>query len=149
MGKFRQLNHINILVDDLDAGIKFYHGELGLELDETPDQGFPSQFFKLDGGQQIHMNEYSDKRPFRAHFAMTVDDFSDVFRRMKEIATIDTSPWGNVRRLPGGSMQMFLRDPSGNLIEINSRPEDEIGIDVLQDDLVDPGEGIFEVSRNN
>lgn len=139
----RSFHHINILVDDLDAAVKFYRDGLGLESIATPDQGFPAQFFMFDGGTQMHINELADERPFRAHFAMRVDDFSDVFRNMKNIGAIDTKPWGNVRKLPGGAMQMFLRDPSGNLVEITSSPGDEIDADVLDDDLVDPGEGMF------
>jgi catechol 2,3-dioxygenase-like lactoylglutathione lyase family enzyme len=139
----RSFHHINILVDDLNAAVKFYRDDLGLKSITTPDQGFPSQFFKFDGGTQMHINELADERPFRAHFALRVDDFSAVFRHMKKIDAIDTNPWGNVRTLPGGAMQMFLRDPSGNLVEITSRPGDEIDADVLGDDLVDPGESMF------
>ena len=49
----RTLHHINILVDDLDAGVAFYHGMVGLALDDTPDHDFPSQFFKFADGAQI------------------------------------------------------------------------------------------------
>ena len=50
---------------------------------------------------------------------LEIDDFNGTFRRMKELEVIDTSPWGNVRRLPDGSMQMFVRDPAGNLVELS------------------------------
>lgn len=148
MDRHRGLHHVNILVDDLDLAVKFYRDDLGLELDETPDQDFPTQFFKLAGGGQIHLNEYADERPFRAHFALAVDDFSQIFRRMKNLGAIDTKPWGKVRRLPTGTMQMFVRDPSGNLIEIASRPGDPIDRDVMDDDLIEPGTGFYMSGRN-
>ncbi|MGO1119030.1 VOC family protein [Rhodovibrionaceae bacterium A322] len=138
----RILQHVNIMVDDLETATAFYRDVIGLELDKTPPLDFPAQFFKLGKGAQIHMNEFKDERPFRAHFCLVVDDFNEVFRRLKTAGVIDNDPWGKVRRLPAGSMQMFARDPAGNLVEIASRPGDEIDQDILSDELV-------EVSHDN
>lgn len=143
MSTSRNFLHVNILVDNLEAAVKFYRDELGLKLHDTPKQGMPSQFFRLENGVQIHMNEIKDERPFRAHFAFSVDNFSDVFWRMKEIGVIDLNAWGNVRRLPSGSMQMFVRDPSNNLVEIASQPGEVIDPDILADEFVDAEEGMF------
>ena len=132
----RIIQHVNIMVDNLEKAVAFYRDILGIELDETPNQDFPSQFFKFSNGTQIHMNEFADEKAFRAHFCIIVDDFSAVFRRMKNIGAIDITPWGKVRRLGSGAMQMFTRDPSGNLVEIASRPDDVIDGDVLDDELV-------------
>lgn len=133
----RTLHHINILVDDLDAGVAFYHGMVGLALDDTPDHDFPSQFFRFADGAQIHMNEFKEVRPFRAHFCIVVDDFNAVFHRMAGAGLIDIEPWGKVRRIASGAMQMFVRDPSDNLVEIASRPDDVIDADILANELVD------------
>jgi len=145
------LQHVNILVDDLAEGIAFYNGLLGVELDETPSLDFPAQFFKFANGAQIHMNEFRDERPFRAHFCLVVDDFSDVFWRVKKAGVIDNEPWGKVRQLPTGTMQMFLRDPSGNLVEIASRKSDEIDPKIFEDDLVHVAEDnqLFKSGRND
>ncbi len=137
MNGSRIIHHVNILVDDLEEGVRFYRDELGLEPDETPDHDFPSQFFKLDNGTQIHMNEYREEKPFRAHFCIVVSDFNDIFRRMKKAGVIDIEPWGKVRRLESGAIQMFTRDPSGNLVEITSLPDAIIDQDILDDDLLD------------
>lgn len=137
MAKTNILQHVNVLVDDLDQGVAFFRDIVGLEPDDTPDHDFPSQFFTFANGTQIHMNEFKDSRPFRAHFCIIVDNFCDVFRRMKAAGAIDIEPWGKIRRLDSGAMQMFSRDPSGNLVEIASRPGDMIDQDVLEDDLVD------------
>ena len=82
------------------------------------------------------MNEFPDAKPFRAHFCLVVDDFNDLFRRLKAAGSVDVEPWGKVRRLATGAMQMFARDPAGNLVEISSRPDTVIDQDVLDDDLV-------------
>lgn len=55
-----------------------------------------------------------------------------IFREAKARGLIDTAPWGKVRMLPDGSMQMFLRDPAGNLIEISCKPGTPIDEEILQ-----------------
>jgi hypothetical protein len=50
-----------------------------------------------------------------------------------------------VRALPGGKMQMFVRDPHGNLIEIASPPGTEIARELFEDDLVEPLQGTYRL----
>lgn len=118
-----ELHHVNVLVDELAAAVDFYRDVLGLEPTATPDQGFPSQFFRFNDTQQLHMNQIPDARSFRAHFCIVVPDFEGVFRRALSAGAVDLRPWGKIRRLPSGKLQMFVRDPSGNLIEVASRPD--------------------------
>lgn len=140
------IQHVNVNVDDLDAAIPFYRDVLGLALDDTPDQGFRSQFFRIDGIQQIHMNEMRDERQFRGHFCLVVPDFMGVFARAKAIQAIDIGPWGKVRQLPNGKMQMFVRDPSGNLIEIASSSGEVIDLAGFRDDVVEPQRGVYKIA---
>ncbi len=140
------MQHINVNVESLDEAIEFYHGVIGLALDDTPDQGFESQFFRINASQQIHLNVIADLRPFRAHFCMDVDDFMGVFHRAKAAKVIDTEPWGRVRRLPSGKMQMFLRDPSGNLVEIGSQKDSVIDPALFDDELVEREPGTYKMA---
>ncbi len=140
------IQHVNVNVDDLDAAVLFYRDIVGLPLDATPDQGFRSQFFKVGERQQIHMNEIADNHQFRGHFCIVVPDFGRVFRAAKAASVIDTKPWGRVRRLPSGSMQMFLRDPAGNLVEIASARDAVIDPEVLHDPLVEPRPGMYRMA---
>jgi catechol 2,3-dioxygenase-like lactoylglutathione lyase family enzyme len=141
------LQHVNVNVDDLDAAVPFYRDVLLLPLDPTPDQGFRSQFFRIGSTQQIHMNEIADVHQFRGHFCLVVPDFEAVFALAKAHHVIDLRPWGRVRRLPSGSMQMFVRDPSGNLIEIASRKDAIIDDRVLRDELVEPKPGMYRMAK--
>jgi hypothetical protein len=68
-----------------------------------------------------------------------------VFRRAKAAGVIDLTAWGRVRQLPNGVMQMFLRDPSGNLVEIASRKGVAIDPEVLADELVEPERGMYRM----
>ena len=141
------IQHVNVNVEDLDEAIPFYRDILGLTLDDTPDQGFPCQFFKVGGTQQIHMNEMRDERQFRGHFCLVVPNFMAVFARAKASNVIDVAPWGKVRQLPNGKMQMFVRDPSGNLIEIASSSSESIDLSRFQADrdLVEPQRGVYRI----
>jgi len=142
------IQHVNVNVDDLDAAIPFYRDVLGLPLDDTPDQGFRCQFFRIGSTtQQIHMNEMRDERQFRGHFCLVVPDFMAVFRRAKARNAIDLKAWGKVRQLPNGKMQMFVRDPSGNLIEIASTSKETIDLAEFQDELnlVEPLRGVYRI----
>jgi len=140
------IQHVNVNVENLDAAIPFYRDILGLPLDHTPDQGFRCQFFKIGPVQQIHMNEIRDERQFRGHFCLVVPDFMGLFARAKARNVIDVAAWGKVRQLPNGKMQMFVRDPSGNLIEIASSNGESIDLAVFHDDdLVEPQRGIYRM----
>jgi catechol 2,3-dioxygenase-like lactoylglutathione lyase family enzyme len=140
------LHHVNVNVDDLERCVAFYRDVLGLPLETTPDQGFRSQFFRIGASQQIHMNEIADSHQLRGHFCLVVPDFVAVFRRAKAAGAIDTKVWGRVRRLPGGAMQMFVRDPAGNLIEVASARDAVIDAALFTDALVEPKPGVYRMA---
>ena len=52
---------------------------------------------------------------------------------------IDTTTWGRARRLPSGVMQLFVRDPAGNLIEIACDPDQPIADDFFDRPYADGG----------
>ena len=50
---------------------------------------------------------------------------------------------GKVRRLPDGAMQMFIRDPAGNLVEITCPPDYPVAERVFADEVAESGDGIL------
>src|SRR5690606_22317878 len=114
--------------------------------DHTPDQGFRSQFFRLGPHAQIHMNEIADVHQFRGHFCLIAPDFPAVFARAKAANAIDLRPWGRVRRLPNGGMQMFVRDPAGNLGEMAGAKAAVIDPALSAGDLVEPKPGMYRMA---
>ena len=131
------IQHVNVMVDDLDAAIEFYGEVLGLERTFTPDLGFPAQFFAVDDAQEIHVNELGDVHPERSHFCLRLDDFNAVFRRALDRGLFETETWDGARRLPTGVMQAFVRDPSGNLIEISCEADQPVDPSFFELDFVD------------
>ena len=147
MAKITKINHVTLIVDQLETAAEFYEKELGLEPIPAFVFDYPTAFFKITEDQQLHLTEWKDVFSFRAHLCVQVDDFNTIFFRMKELGLIDIRPWGKVRRLPDGAMQMFLRDPSGNLIEISSDPKAAIDPIIFEDELY--ADGLYVSGRRD
>ena len=56
--------------------------------------------------------------PERHHFALDVDDFEAAYTKAEELGVRDGGHYSTVRE-PDGAVQMYLRDPAGNLVEVN------------------------------
>lgn len=117
-----RVNHVSVAVGDLAAAVRFYEGLLGMERVATPDFGYPVQWLRM-GSQQLHLIERPEEEiPFRAHFAVEVDDFPAVYRRALEWRVTDAEAFRHhVYELPDGTVQLYVRDPAGNLVEIDHR----------------------------
>jgi catechol 2,3-dioxygenase-like lactoylglutathione lyase family enzyme len=112
------IQHVNLQVGDLAAAVAFYTDVIGLGLAPTPDIGMPAQFIAINDYQEIHINQSVDVKPERAHFCLRVADFNAVYHRAKAAGVIESHTWGHAKRLASGVVQMFVRDPAGNLVEI-------------------------------
>ncbi len=135
--KVSRITHVNLIVDNLEKCREFYTNVLGLH--ELPAMKFdyPVQFYQIDEATQLHLSEWPDQVSFRGHFCIEVDDFNEAFRKFKALGMIDTEPWGKVRKLGNGNMQMFVRDPSGNLVEITHPDNGTVDPEIFKDELFD------------
>ncbi len=147
MPKIKEINHITLIVDQLERCAEFYEYELGLEPIPAFVFDYPTAFFKINETQQLHLTEWKDAVSFRGHVCFKVADFSSLFHRCKSLGIVDTKPWGKVRQLPDGAMQMFIRDPAGNLLELSSDPSEKIDPGIFEDDLFK--EGLYVSGRND
>jgi YD repeat-containing protein len=51
---------------------------------------------------------------------LNVDDFEAAYLKVRELELRDEEAFmGGIFELPGGEVQMYLRDPAGNLVEID------------------------------
>ena len=78
--------------------------------------------------------------------ALVLNHSNRVDHRAKAAGAIDCKPWGRVRRLPSGAMQMFVRDPAGNLVEIASARDAVIDPALFADELVEPKPGMYRMA---
>ena len=125
------LNHVSVIARDLETSRRFYVDELGLEPVATPDFGFPVTWLAA-GNCQLHLFERPGEPPSHAHFGLEIAEFMPVYRRMKELGALDGTTFGNAMyELPDGGIQMYVRDPAGNLVELDhpdasTIPRDEV-----------------------
>jgi len=120
--KATRINHVSIPCRDLDESERFYSEVFGLERVPAPDFRRPVRWFRLGDGQ-LHLMQTSGEQPLPGqHFGFDVDDFETVFLRLRERGALDRDTHRSpVWELPDGAVQMYARDPSGNLLEINWR----------------------------
>jgi lactoylglutathione lyase len=122
-----RINHVSIHAADLDVSEAFYSELFGVTRLPTPDFGLPVRWLKV-GDTQLHLFNRAAEAPANHHFAFTVDDLAEVYRKARAMGALDRP---EVRRLPDGSAQMYLRDPSGNLVECNASDADSLDTAVV------------------
>jgi catechol 2,3-dioxygenase-like lactoylglutathione lyase family enzyme len=117
------LNHVSISAVDLEESTRFYEDVLGLERIPTPTFAQPVQWLRV-GNVQIHLFLDDRDPPPRHHLGLTVDDFDEAYRMVKDRVADD---WGwRLVELPSRQVQLYFRDPAGNLIELNWPDADEL-----------------------
>ena len=112
-------NHVSIHARDLAESTRFYVEVFGMEPIPTYNFAFPVQYLRL-GDLQLHLFERDSDAPLFHHIGVNVDDFEQAYMRAKELGILEReSFFEDMYELPDGSVQMYLRDPAGNLVEID------------------------------
>jgi catechol 2,3-dioxygenase-like lactoylglutathione lyase family enzyme len=115
---------------NLQESVDFYVDLLGAERIPTPNFGIPVQWLAL-GRTQLHLFERDLKPTSHHHLGITVDDLEPVYRAAERRGAFDDEAFRNrLVELPGDVVQLYVRDPAGNLVEI-----DHHGADRLPEDL--------------
>jgi catechol 2,3-dioxygenase-like lactoylglutathione lyase family enzyme len=131
-----RINHVSIPADDLETSARFYEELFGAE--RIPTAKFPQPVLWLRlGEQQLHLFTSDEDEPQpRQHLAFDVDDFDAVYTRAKAIGILDTRAFGApLRSHPMGWLQMYVRDPAGNLVEIDTPDAAALAPETLADAL--------------
>jgi len=113
------LNHVSISARDLAESTRFYVEVFGMEPIPTYTFAFPVQYLRL-GDLQLHLFERDTPAPDFHHFAINVDDFEAAYTKARELGIQESRAFfSHAYELPDGSVQMYFRDPSGNLVEVD------------------------------
>ena len=115
--RIARLLHAALLVTDLDDAKRFYGGVLGLKEKPRPNFNFPGAWYDL-GECELHLMVTleglppAERRPRRDyHISFQVEDLAAAKRALEE-AGLPT------RESSSGRGSIFVRDPDGNLIEL-------------------------------
>jgi lactoylglutathione lyase len=120
----KKIEHVGVMVKDLETSIAFYRDVVGLELRGTLVHTNPAitlAFLGFPGTSETELeliHGYNDSLPAEGkvhHIAFTVDDLDGEIERLKKlgIAFLDES----VTTLPNGSRYIFFHGPDGEWLE--------------------------------
>jgi catechol 2,3-dioxygenase-like lactoylglutathione lyase family enzyme len=137
----RGINHVSVNARNLQESADFYIELLGAERIPSPNFGVPVQWLTLDHSQ-VHLFERDLAPRSHHHFAVTVEDLEPVYRAAERRGAFDREAFGNhLVEIPGNVVQLYVRDPAGNLVEI-----DQYGVERLPPDLRAELKGIWEIN---
>src|SRR3954452_9811360 len=124
------INHVSVNALSLDESVEFYVDLIDAEVIPAPNFGVPVQWLAI-GRTQLHLFERDLKPTSHHHLGITVDDLEPVYRAADRRNAFDDEAFRNrLVELPGDVVQLYIRDPAGNLVEIDSS-----GVDRLPEDL--------------
>lgn len=126
--RVKRIDHVTIVVKDLERSRDFYCGVLGMGEVERPRFSFAGKWFQA-GSTQIHLIlEHAESGPAGEtrqtssrghHFAFEVADANAAARRLTGLGLpIVSGP----KERPDGAVQVFVNDPDGHLVELCSPP---------------------------
>ena len=111
-----RIDHVAVVVTDVDRARAFYGELLGLREVPRPDTfDFPGAWFEI-GPMFLHLLGKDSAEPAgQRHFCLWVTDLGRAARHM-EFAGIPVQ-WHAKHKIPGID-RFFIRDPDGNRIEV-------------------------------
>lgn len=123
-----RLDHIALLVRDLDESARFYTSIPGITEIPNPMGGTEIRWFSCDGGQRFHLQQGDMSTTHveqRTHFALATDDFEGLLAGLVaaglNYADFKGTP-GAINLRPDGIRAVFLKDPNGYWLELNDQP---------------------------
>ncbi len=137
MAVIKRIDHVAILVDDLDKTLAFWQGALGIKLDhvvDVPAEKSQVAFLPL-GGSEVELvkpttddsglAKYLEKRgPGMHHICLEVDDIEGMLAQLKEkgVQLINETPMPGI----GGRKYAFVHPKAANgvMVELYELPHE-------------------------
>lgn len=129
--RVRQIDHVTLVVQELERSRRFYEDVLGMEAAQRPGFRFPGLWFRA-GATLVHLIEaHAESGPAEFfvpeqclisrthHFAFEVDDAHAAVARLTELG-IPLVDGPKLR--PDGPTQIYIQDPDRHLVELFSIP---------------------------
>jgi catechol 2,3-dioxygenase-like lactoylglutathione lyase family enzyme len=114
------LNHLAVPVDDLERATTFYADLFDAQVVPSPRFPVPVAWVVL-GSVQLHLVERPGSTTTAYHFGVTIEDrdrFEELYHRAGRDGLYEREAMDHhLYEAPGGVVQLYLRDPSGNLVE--------------------------------
>lgn len=119
-------NHVSLSVQDVDRSADFYRNVFGLTEITNRTEVDGIRWFSLGDGKELHLISVL-KGPVTlnkaVHFALTTPNFDEFVENLRR-ANIGFSNWageaGEITIRADKARQLYLQDPDGYWIEVNS-----------------------------
>jgi len=125
MARTYRLDHVSLLVRDLETSLRFYQSMFGLPVIPIEPDHPTIRWLSISALNALHLTQgdVSGLRLEKAvHFALRIGDL-DAFAAELVAQGVPYSDWpghaGQIGHAPGGYRQIFIQDPDGYWIEIN------------------------------
>ena len=118
------LDHLVLVVPDVEAVVAWYRDELGLEterLDEWRRGEVPFPSLRISAASLIDVIAGTPSGENLNHFAMVVDDVDIDELAASGRFTVEAGP-ADLFGARGMGRGLYVRDPAGNLVELRSYP---------------------------
>lgn len=123
-----RITHASVLAEDLEASAAFYE-EL-LDMERVPAPNFPDVdvVWLQCGDRTLHLFDRDVEAAEFYHVGFHVDDFERVFDAVvaEDLGARSEGGSPTVYVLPDGAVQLYVRDPTGNLVEVNYHDVDDL-----------------------
>ena len=120
-----RLDHIALLVRDLDETAKFLTEVLQVRAVPNPMGGTEIRWFEFGNGQRFHIQAGDLSRTHvekRTHFALSAPDLDAVLAHFQTLGVPFSNMKGDLGEVnvrPDGMRAVFVQDPNGYWFEIN------------------------------
>ena len=115
------VHHVSFRIEELEPSLHFYRDILGLEPLDRPEFGIAGAWLGTTGGTQVHLivvprdetPPATKLTPIENHTAFKVDDYEATRDHLRShgLEVLETNPKQG---------QMWVSDPSGNVIEFTT-----------------------------
>ncbi|MDN5698096.1 MAG: VOC family protein [Rubrobacter sp.] len=111
--------HVSVHAHDLEESARFYRQLFGMEEIPSPDFPFEVRWLRV-GNLALHLFESTEQAPTGHHFGLDVEEFEEIYRKAEKMGVrVQEGYFSRVYELPDGAAQLYLRDPAGNMVEVN------------------------------
>jgi catechol 2,3-dioxygenase-like lactoylglutathione lyase family enzyme len=128
------VNHLAVPVDDVDRSVAFYEDWFDATVVPSPTFPVPVAWVLL-GKVQVHLVLRSGQASEAYHFGVAIDSrerFEALYRRAEREGIFERDAFKHhLYEATGGVVQLYVRDPSGNVVECDYTNVDDLDPEIL------------------
>jgi lactoylglutathione lyase len=120
------IDHVGLLVSNLDSSVAFYSGLFQLDSLPNPWKGQRVKWFKIGNKIQLHLIEGLKEKimlPIMTHLSLSLPSLDIIMLKLARLSIPYYNGLGEINKFQvrgDGVKQFLIKDPDGYWIEINN-----------------------------